>query len=40
MSTLTVVKFPSAQGADEALTTLGRLQAQELIRLHDAAVVS
>lgn len=40
MSTLTVVKFPSAQGADEALTTLGRLQAQELIRVHDAAVVS
>jgi len=40
MSTLTVVKFPSADGADEALATLEKLQGQELISLHDAAVVS
>lgn len=40
MATLTVVKFPSPNGADEALDTLERLQSQELIRLHDAAVVS
>ena len=40
MATLTVVKFPSPDGADEALATLERLQDQELISLHDAAVVS
>ena len=40
MATLTVVKFTSPDGADEALDTLERLQSQELIRLHDAAVVS
>jgi uncharacterized membrane protein len=40
MTTLTVVKFPTANGADEALDTLHRLQSQELIRLHDAAVVT
>jgi uncharacterized membrane protein len=40
MATLTVVKFSSAGGADDALDTLNRLQSQELIRVHDAAVVS
>ncbi len=40
MATFTVVKFPSANGADDALGTLERLQQQELIRVHDAAVVS
>lgn len=40
MATLTVVKFPTANGADDALDTLHRLQNQELIRLHDAAVVT
>ncbi len=40
MATLTVVKFPTANGADDALDTLHRLQSQELIRLHDAAVVT
>ncbi len=40
MATLTVVKFPTANGADDALDTLHRLHSQQLIRLHDAAVVS
>jgi uncharacterized membrane protein len=40
MATLTVVKFPSPNGADDALDTLHRLQNQELIRVHDAAVVT
>ncbi len=40
MSTLTVWKFPSATGADEAVRTLEELQKQELIKVHDAAVVS
>ena len=40
MATLTVVKFPTANGADDALDTLHRLQNQKLIRLHDAAVVT
>ncbi len=38
MATLTVVKFPTANGADDALDTLHRLQSQQLIRLHDAAI--
>jgi uncharacterized membrane protein len=40
MATLTVVKFPTPNGADDALDTLDRLQSQELIRVHDAAVVT
>ncbi|GAA1552696.1 DUF1269 domain-containing protein [Kribbella sancticallisti] len=40
MATLTVWKFPTAKGAEEAEQTLGVLQKQELIRVHDAAVVS
>ncbi len=40
MATLTVVKFPTPNGADDALGTLDRLQSQELIRVHDAAVVT
>jgi uncharacterized membrane protein len=40
MATLTVWKFPTALGADEAEKTLERLAKQELIKLHDAAVVS
>ena len=39
MSTLTVWKFPNAAGAQNAVTTLKELQSQELIRVHDAAVV-
>jgi uncharacterized membrane protein len=40
MSTLTVWKFPTISGADEALSTLKTLQQQELIKVHDGAVVS
>jgi hypothetical protein len=40
MGTLTAGKSPSPNGADDALSTLVRLQSQELIRVHDAAVVS
>lgn len=40
MATLTVWKFDSVVGADSALETLQDLQKQELIRVHDGAVVS
>jgi len=40
MSTLTVWKFPSASGADEAIRTLEQLQSEELIKVLDGAVVS
>ncbi|WP_127357435.1 DUF1269 domain-containing protein [Actinacidiphila soli] len=40
MATLTVWKFPTPEGADEAVGTLESLQKQELIKVHDAAVVS
>lgn len=40
MATLTVWKFPTPEGAAQAEQTLGRLQAQALIKVHDAAVVS
>jgi uncharacterized membrane protein len=40
MATLTVWKFPSADGADQAVRTLEQLQSQELIKVHDAAMVS
>jgi uncharacterized membrane protein len=39
VATLTVWKFPTAQGAEEAAQTLERLQKEELIKVHDAAVV-
>jgi uncharacterized membrane protein len=39
MATLTVWKFSSAYGADEAEYTLQQLQSQELIKVHDAAIV-
>jgi uncharacterized membrane protein len=39
VATLTVWKFPTAQGASEAEQTLERLQKEELIQVHDAAVV-
>ncbi|TWD80067.1 putative membrane protein [Kribbella amoyensis] len=39
MATLTVWKFPTAQGAEEAKETLQRLQKEELIQIHDAAIV-
>jgi uncharacterized membrane protein len=40
MATLTVWRFDTADGAENALTTLERLQKEELITLVDAAVVS
>ncbi|MGA6207044.1 DUF1269 domain-containing protein [Nocardia testacea] len=38
--TLTVWKFPTATGADTAVSTLDDLQRRELITVQDAAVVS
>ena len=40
MATMTVWKFPTAHGADRAEATLEDLQRRELIRIHDAAIVS
>ena len=40
MATLTVWKFDTATGADEALAKLGELSKQQLIQIQDAAVVS
>jgi uncharacterized membrane protein len=40
MATLTVWKFPTANGAVQAERTLADLQARALIRVHDAASVS
>jgi uncharacterized membrane protein len=40
MATLTVWRFPTATGAEEALDTLKQLQRQELIKVQDGAVIS
>src|SRR3954449_5156310 len=40
MATMTVWKFPTAEGAAVAENTLKDLQRQELIQVHDAAIVS
>ncbi|MEU3270589.1 DUF1269 domain-containing protein [Saccharomonospora sp. NPDC006951] len=40
MGTLTVWKFDSASGAEQALHLLTRLQKEQLIRINDAAYVS
>jgi uncharacterized membrane protein len=40
MATLTVWKFNSPTGADDALATLETLSKQELIKIHDGATVS
>ncbi|WP_029432187.1 DUF1269 domain-containing protein [Blastococcus sp. URHD0036] len=40
MATLTVWKFPTAEGAQTAVQTLEDLQRKELIQVHDAATVS
>ncbi|WP_435200338.1 DUF1269 domain-containing protein [Janibacter sp. GS2] len=40
MATLTVWKFESADGADQAESTLLDLQQRELVHVHDAATVS
>lgn len=40
MDTLTVLKFPAPDGADRMLGTLQELQRQQLIQVHDAAIVT
>ncbi|HMF13454.1 MAG TPA: DUF1269 domain-containing protein [Gemmataceae bacterium] len=40
MATVTVLKFPTAEGANETLGRVKDLQKQHLIKLHDAAIVS
>jgi uncharacterized membrane protein len=40
MATVTVLKFPTAEGAVNALAQIQDLQKQHLIKLHDAAIVS
>ena len=40
MATLSVWKFDTATGADEAIATLERLAKEELIKIHDAATVT
>ena len=40
MATMTVWKFPSPEGAEVAELTLKDLQQQELIKIHDAALVT
>lgn len=40
MATLTVWRFSTPHGADAAEYTLRQLESEELIRVHDAAVVS
>ena len=40
MATLVVFEFPTAEGADTMLYTLEGLQRQQLIEIHDGAVVS
>jgi uncharacterized membrane protein len=39
MATVTVLKFPTAEGANDALHRVIDLNKQHLIRLHDAAMV-
>src|SRR5262245_5967535 len=40
MATVTVLKFPGAEGAADTLGIVQNLQRQQLIKLHDAAIVS
>jgi uncharacterized membrane protein len=40
MATLTAWKFSTPEGASDAMETLERLDAQQLIQVHDAAVVT
>jgi uncharacterized membrane protein len=40
MATLTVWKFPEANGAEDAIHSLEQLQSEELIKVHDAAIVT
>src|SRR6266513_5852443 len=40
VATLTVLKFPTAQGAQTMLYTLENLQKQQLIKIEDGAIVT
>lgn len=40
MTTLTVLKFETADGAEKALQVIEDLSKRQLINLHDAAIVS
>ena len=40
MTTLTVLKFPTAEGAETMLSTLQDLQKQQLIQIEDGAIVT
>jgi uncharacterized membrane protein len=40
MATVTVLKFATAEGANNALSRVQDLQKRQLIKLHDAAIVS
>ena len=40
METLTALRFPTADGANQMLGTLQNLQRQQLIEIHDAAIVT
>ncbi len=40
MATITVIKFKTETGADNALNTIKDLSKQQLITLHDAAIVT
>ena len=40
MATVTVLKFPTVQGANDTLARIQDLQKQHLIKLHDAAIVT
>jgi len=40
MATVSVLKFPTADGADNVLDALAALQKDHLITIHDAAIVS
>jgi len=40
MATLTVLKFPTADGDDKMLGMIESLHKQQLITIHDAAIVT
>ena len=40
MATLTVLKFPTAEGAQNMLSTLENLEKQQLIHIEDGAIVT
>jgi len=40
MATLTVLKFPTAEGAQAMLSTMENLQKQQLIEIEDGAILT